>query len=86
VTVGGGERRQPKAEHLGMDARPEMIEQHGERLVVAMGAHRGEEIVQFRPFGRSIFAARLKFVGMKPGGHAPIPLRTDSARPNGREG
>ena len=57
-----------------MDARPEMIEQRGERLIIAMGAHRGEEIVQLRPFGRSIFAARLKFVGMKPGGHARYPF------------
>src|SRR5580700_2290604 len=71
--VGGGERRQPETKHLGVHARPEMIEQHGERLVVAMGAHRGKEIVQLRPFGRSIFAAGLKFVGIKPGGHARYP-------------
>ena len=57
-----------------MHARPEMIEQRGERLVVAIGAHRGEEIVQLRPFGRSIFAAGLKFVGIKPGGHAQYPF------------
>jgi hypothetical protein len=55
-------------------ARPEMIEQRGECLVVAMGAYRGEQIVQLRPFGRSIFAAGLKFVGIKPGGHARYPF------------
>ena len=49
-----------------MHARPEMIEQHRERLVVAMSAHCRQEIVQLVAFGRSIFAAGLKFVGMKP--------------------
>ena len=72
--VGGSERREPKPEHLGMHARPEMIEQHGEGLVIAMGAHRGEEIVQLIVFGRPIFAARLELVGMKPGGHAQYPF------------
>src|SRR5579862_1074897 len=72
--VGGGERREPKPEHLGMHAWPEMIEQRGERLIIATGAHRGEEIVQLVAFGRPIFAARLKLVGMKPGGHAQYPF------------
>jgi hypothetical protein len=60
-----------------------MIEQSGERLVVAIDAYRGEEIVQLVAFGRSIFAARLQFVGMKPGGHARYPFAL--ARPNGSE-
>src|SRR5580698_736685 len=72
--VGGGGWRQPKPEHLRVHPRPEMIEQRGKRLVVAMGADRGEEIVQLVAFGRSIFAAELKFVGMKPGGHARYPF------------
>src|SRR5580700_195937 len=72
--VGGGKRRQPKPQHLGMHARPEMIEQRGERLVVAVGAHRRQKIVQLAAFGRSIFAAGPKFIGMKPRGHARYPF------------
>jgi hypothetical protein len=52
-----------------------MIEQHGERLVVAIGAHRRQQIIQLVAFGRSIFAAGLKFVAMKPGRHARYPSR-----------
>jgi hypothetical protein len=51
-----------------------MIEQSGERLVVAMSAHRGEEVVQLVAFGRTKFAARLQFVRMKPRGHARYPF------------
>ena len=57
-----------------MHARPEMIKQCGERLVVAIGAHRRQQIVQLVAFGRSIFAAGLKFVAVKPGGHARYPF------------
>ena len=53
------------------------------KIVVAMGAHRGEQIVQLRPLGRSIFAAGLKLVGIKPGSHARYPLRTGPSRSNG---
>jgi hypothetical protein len=81
--VGGGGWREPKPEHLGVHARPEMIEQSCERLVVAIRAYCGEEIVELVAFGRTIFAAGLKLVGMKPGGHARYPFAL--ARRNGSE-
>ena len=76
--VGGGKRRQAQPEHLGVHARPEMIEQRGKGLVVAIGAHRGEEIVQLMLLRRAMFVARRKLVGMKPGRHA-VSLRTGPA-------
>ena len=78
--VGGGEWREPKAEHLGVHARTEMIEQSGERLVVAMVAHRGEQIVQLVASGRSVFAARLELVSVKPRRHARPPSSHWSAQ------
>jgi hypothetical protein len=81
--VRGSERRQPKAEHLGVHPRPEMIEQSCERLVVAIRAYGGKEIVELVAFGRTIFAAGLQVVGMKPGGHARYPFAL--ARQNGSE-
>jgi hypothetical protein len=81
--VGGGERRQPEPEHLGVHARSEMIEQSGERLVVAMGAHRGEEIVQLVAFGRSVFAVWLELISVKPRRHARHPSSHQSGGSSG---
>ena len=84
--VGCGERSQPEPEHLGMHARPEMIEQHGERVVVAMGADRRQQFVQFVslwPLDICGGAAARRYETRR---SRPVPLRTGLARPSGREG
>jgi hypothetical protein len=67
--VSGGERCQSLPKHLRMQARSEMTEQDGESISIAVGAYRGQQIIQFVRPRRRILAVAIRRMGVKPDCH-----------------